>query len=150
MTLHFLAGRLLGFAALALPGILVAAQPDPLDANAAVPAQDYRSPLQHYRAQADELLTALLPHTGKIVDDLCLIRSMQTDAVNHAPAQIMMNTGSQQFGRPSFGSWTLYGLGSESQDLPGFVVLTSAKGTSGGASNYGSGFLPTVYSGIPL
>jgi hypothetical protein len=75
---------------------------------------------------------------------------MQTDAVNHAPAQIFMNTGSQQFGRPSFGSWTLYGLGSESQDLPGFVVLTSAKGTSGGASNYGSGFLPTMYSGVPF
>jgi Protein of unknown function (DUF1501) len=61
-----------------------------------------------------------------------------------------MNTGSQQFGRPSFGSWTLYGLGSESTDLPGFVVLTSAKGTSGGASNYGSGFLPTMYGGVPF
>jgi hypothetical protein len=75
---------------------------------------------------------------------------MQTDAVNHAPAQIMMNSGSQQFGRPSLGSWTLYGLGSESKDLPGFVVLTSAKGTSGGASNYGSGFLPTTFSGTPF
>lgn len=95
-------------------------------------------------------LSEVLPHTAKIADDICLIRSMQTDAVNHAPAQIMMNTGSQQFGRPSFGAWTLYGLGSESKDLPGFVVLTSAKGTSGGASNYGCGFLPTVYGGIPL
>ena len=95
-------------------------------------------------------LSELLPHTSKIVDDLCFVRSMQTDAVNHAPAQIMMNTGSQQFGRPSFGSWTLYGLGSESADLPGYVVLTSAKGTSGGASNYGCGFLPTVYGGIPF
>ncbi len=95
-------------------------------------------------------LSELLPHTSKIVDDLCLVRSMQTDAVNHAPAQIMMNTGSQQFGRPSLGSWTLYGLGSESADLPGYVVLTSAKGTSGGASNYGCGFLPTVYGGIPF
>ena len=75
---------------------------------------------------------------------------MQTDAVNHAPAQIFMNTGSQQFGRPSFGSWTLYGLGSETEDLPGFVVLSSAKGTSGGASNYGCGFLPTVYGGVPF
>jgi uncharacterized protein (DUF1501 family) len=61
-----------------------------------------------------------------------------------------MNTGSQQFGRPSFGAWTLYGLGSEAADLPGFVVLTTVKGTSGGASNYGPGFLPTVYGGIPL
>jgi hypothetical protein len=75
---------------------------------------------------------------------------MQTDAVNHAPAQILMNTGSQQFGRPSFGAWTLYGLGSASEDLPGYVVLTSAKGTSGGASNYGSGFLPTAYAGVPF
>ena len=95
-------------------------------------------------------LAELLPRTGKIADELCFIRSMPTDAVNHAPAQILMNTGSQQFGRPSFGAWTLYGLGSESAELPGFVVLTSAKGTSGGASNYGPGFLPTVYGGIPL
>ena len=95
-------------------------------------------------------LSEVLPHTAKIVDDICLIRSMQTDAVNHAPAQIFMNTGSQQFGRPSFGSWSLYGLGSESEDLPGFVVLTSAKGTSGGASNYGAGFLPTAYGGVPF
>ena len=95
-------------------------------------------------------LSELLPVTSEIVDDICLIRSMQTDAVNHAPAQIFMNTGSQQFGRPSFGSWTLYGLGSETEDLPGFVVLSSAKGTSGGASNYGCGFLPTVYGGVPF
>ena len=95
-------------------------------------------------------LSEVLPHTAKIADELCLIRTMQTEAVNHAPAQIMMNSGSQQFGRPSFGSWTLYGLGSESADLPGFVVLTSAKGTSGGASNYGCGFLPTMYGGTPF
>lgn len=95
-------------------------------------------------------LSEVLPHTAKIADDLCLIRTMQTEAVNHAPAQIMMNSGAQQFGRPSFGSWTLYGLGSESADLPGFVVLTSAKGTSGGASNYGCGFLPTMYGGTPF
>ena len=95
-------------------------------------------------------LSEVLPHTGKIADEICLIRTMQTEAVNHAPAQIMMNSGSQQFGRPSFGSWMLYGLGSESADLPGFVVLTSAKGTSGGASNYGCGFLPTMYGGTPL
>lgn len=92
----------------------------------------------------------LLPHTASLADDLCMVRSMQTDAVNHAPAQILMNTGSQQFGRPSFGAWTLYGLGSECEDLPGYVVLTSAKGTSGGASNYGCGFLPTSYGGVPF
>src|SRR5690606_11069843 len=68
---------------------------------------------------------------------------------NHAPAQIFMSTGSQQFGRPSFGSWSLYGLGSETRDLPGFVVLQSGKkGPSGGNSNWGSGFLPTVYQGV--
>ena len=95
-------------------------------------------------------ISELLPHIGSVVDELCFIRSMQTDAVNHAPAQIMMNTGSQQFGRPSFGAWTLYGLGSDNADLPGYVVLTSAKGTSGGASNYGCGFLPTAYGGVPF
>jgi hypothetical protein len=100
--------------------------------------------------QAGTEFSELIPQIASIADDLCVIRSMQTDAVNHAPAQILMNTGSQQFGRPSFGSWTLYGLGSESENLPGYVVLTSAKGTSGGASNYGCGFLPTVYGGIPF
>ncbi len=95
-------------------------------------------------------LSDVIPHLGAIADDLCLIRSMQTDAVNHAPAQILMNTGNQNFGRPSFGAWTLYGLGSESENLPGYVVLISAKGTSGGASNYGSGFLPNIYGGVPF
>ncbi len=95
-------------------------------------------------------LSELLPQLGTIADDICLVRTVNTDAVNHAPAQIMMNTGSQQFGRPSFGAWTVYGLGSENEDLPGYVVLTSAKGTSGGASNYGCGFLPTVYTGVPF
>ena len=95
-------------------------------------------------------LSELLPHTAKIADDLCFIRSMHTEAVNHAPGQIMMNSGSQQFGRPSFGAWTLYGLGSESADLPGYVVLSSSRGTSGGASNYGCGFLPPSYGGIPF
>lgn len=95
-------------------------------------------------------LSEMLPHTSQLTDDMCLIRSMHTEAVNHAPAQIMLNTGSQQFGRPSLGAWMLYGLGSQSRNLPGYVVLTSAKGTSGGASNYGSGFLPTEYGGIPF
>ncbi len=104
----------------------------------------------HRFGQSSMELSELLPALGGVADDICLIRSLQTDAVNHAPAQIMMNTGSQQFGRPSFGAWTLYGLGSETRDLPGFVVLTSAKGTSGGASNYGAGFLPTAYGGVPL
>jgi hypothetical protein len=95
-------------------------------------------------------LSELLPQLAKVADDICMVRSVQADAVNHAPAQIMMNTGSQQFGRPSLGAWTLYGLGSEAQNLPGYVVLSSAKGTSGGSSNWGCGFLPTMFSGIPL
>ncbi len=96
-------------------------------------------------------ISELLPHTARIVDDMTIIRSMATDAFNHAPAQIFMNTGSQQFGRPSFGAWTLYGLGSESQNLPAYVVMnTGDKGTSGGASNWGSGFLPTVFAGVPF
>jgi hypothetical protein len=95
-------------------------------------------------------LSELLPNLAKIADDICVVRSMQTDAVNHAPAQILMNTGSEQFGRPSLGAWTLYGLGCETDNLPGYVVLSSAKGTSGGASNWGCGFLPTAYAGVPF
>ena len=94
-------------------------------------------------------LSELIPHTAKIVDDLTIVKSMTTDAFNHAPAQILMNTGSQQFGRPSMGAWVTYGLGSESRDLPAFVVFSSGKkGPSGGNSCWGSGFLPTVYQGV--
>src|SRR4030095_15658155 len=91
-------------------------------------------------------LSELLPHLATVADDIAIVKSMKTDAFNHAPGQIMMNTGSQQFGRPSLGAWVTYGLGSESHDLPAFVVFSSgAKGTSGGSSNWGSGFLPSVY-----
>ncbi|HJQ78636.1 MAG TPA: DUF1501 domain-containing protein [Lacipirellulaceae bacterium] len=94
-------------------------------------------------------LSELLPHLATVVDDIAIVKSMATDAFNHAPGQILMSTGSQQFGKPSLGAWTLYGLGSESQNLPGFVVFsTGAKGPSGGNSNWGSGFLPTVYQGV--
>jgi uncharacterized protein (DUF1501 family) len=94
-------------------------------------------------------LSELLPHLATIADDITIVKSMVTDAFNHAPAQIMMNTGAQQFGRPSFGAWLTYGLGSESRDLPGFVVFSSGKkGPSGGNSNWGCGFLPTVYQGV--
>jgi hypothetical protein len=91
-----------------------------------------------------------LPHIAGVADDLTIIRSMNTDAFNHAPGQIFMNTGSQQFGRPSMGAWATYGLGSESRDLPGFVVMSSAGSLSGGAGNFGSGFLPSVYQGVPF
>ena len=100
--------------------------------------------------QSGRSISELLRYTSSVVDELCFIHSMHTEAVNHAPGQIMMNTGSQNFGRPSFGSWSLYGLGSESENLPGYIVLASAKGTSGGASNYGCGFLPTTFAGTPL
>ena len=90
------------------------------------------------------------PHLATVVDDIAIVKSMTTDAFNHAPGQVLMQTGSTQFGRPSMGSWVLYGLGSESQNLPGFVVLNSAGGLSGGAALYGSGFLPTVYQGVPF
>lgn len=100
--------------------------------------------------QSGAELSELLPHLAEVVDDVALIRSMHTDAVNHAPAQIFMNTGSQQFGRPSIGAWSLYGLGSESETLPGYVVLSSAKGTSGGSANWGCGFLPTIHAGTPF
>src|SRR2546423_2983641 len=88
-----------------------------------------------------------LPHLAQVVDDLAIIKSMTTDAFNHAPGQVLMQTGSTQFGRPCFGSWVLYGLGSAAQNLPGFVVLNSAGGLSGGNARFGSGFLATIYQG---
>jgi len=94
-------------------------------------------------------LSELLPSLAGVVDDVAIVKSMVTDAFNHAPAQIEMNTGSQQFGRPSIGAWVTYGLGSVSQDLPGFIVFSSGKkGPSGGNSNWGAGFLPTMYQGV--
>ncbi|NWF85281.1 MAG: DUF1501 domain-containing protein [Bryobacteraceae bacterium] len=88
-----------------------------------------------------------IPNIASCADDICLVRSMYSDAFNHHPGQLLLFTGTQQFGRPTLGAWTLYGLGSESQNLPGFVVLTSGVGTSGGASNFSSGFLPSHYQG---
>jgi hypothetical protein len=94
-------------------------------------------------------LSELLPELATVVDEIAIVKSLTTDAFNHAPAQILMNTGNQQFGRPSLGAWITYGLGSESQDLPAFVIFSSGKkGPSGGNSNWGSGFLPTVYQGV--
>jgi uncharacterized protein (DUF1501 family) len=98
--------------------------------------------------QSGAELSELLPHLAGVVDDIAIVKSMQTDAFNHAPGQIFMNTGSVLFGRPSFGAWTTYGLGSESTDLPAYVVFsTGGKGTSGGASNWGAGFLPSIHQG---
>jgi hypothetical protein len=101
--------------------------------------------------QSGAEVSELLPHFSGIVDDCCIVKGMVSDAFNHAPAQLFMSTGSQIAGRPSFGAWSTYGLGSETKDLPGFVVLQSgAKGPSGGSANWGSGFLPTVHAGVPF
>lgn len=93
-------------------------------------------------------MSEMLPHLAGISDDIAIIRSMTTDSFNHAPAQIFLNTGSPQPGRPSMGSWVTYGLGSEADDLPAFVVLSTGGGTSGGVSNWSSGFLPTIHQGV--
>ena len=93
-------------------------------------------------------LSDLLPHIAGCADDIALIRSMHTDQFNHHPGQLMMNCGVPLFGRPSVGSWINYGLGSESQNLPGYVVLTAGRGLSGGASLWSNGFLPSNYQGV--
>jgi uncharacterized protein (DUF1501 family) len=114
-------------------------------------AELFASKFQFARhGQSGAEISEMLPHLASVVDDIAIIKSMNTHAFNHAPAQILMNTGSTQFGRPSMGAWVTYGLGSESKNLPGFVVLSSAGGTSGGVSNWGCGFLPTVYQGVPF
>ncbi len=93
-------------------------------------------------------LSELLPHLATVADDIAIVKSMHTDAFNHAPGQLLMSTGSMQFGRPSMGAWCTYALGTESQELPAFVVFsTGQKGPSGGASNWGPGFLPSVHQG---
>ena len=93
-------------------------------------------------------LSDLLPHLSKCVDDIAFVRSMHTDQFNHHPGQLMMNTGSGNFGRPSIGSWLNYGLGTECRNLPGYVVLTAGRGLSGGATLWSSGFLPSNYQGV--
>ncbi len=103
---------------------------------------------RHGRSGAE--LSEMLPHLAKVVDEICLIRSMRTDQFNHAPAQIFFNTGFSQPGRPCLGSWVVYGLGAETEDLPAFVVMSTGKGISGGAANWSSGVLPTVYAGVRL
>jgi hypothetical protein len=89
-----------------------------------------------------------LPHLGSVADDLLMVRSLQSEEFNHHPGQLMMQCGVSRFGMPTMGSWLNYGLGSESRDLPGYVVLTAGRGSSGGATLYQSGFLPSSYGGV--
>ena len=93
----------------------------------------------------------LLPKTSEIVDEISIVKTCKAELFNHAPAKLFMNTGSGQFGRPSMGSWVTYGIGSECQNLPGFMVLQSGpRGPRGGAVLWGSGMLPSTYQGVPL
>ena len=101
--------------------------------------------------QSGQEISEILPKIGELADDLCIIRSMQTDQINHDPAHTLMNTGTSIPGRPSMGSWALYGLGSESADLPGYVVLTSVGGGQSqpiAARQWHSGFLPSRFQGV--
>jgi hypothetical protein len=100
------------------------------------------------RGQCGMELSDLLPHMGTVADDLLLVRSMHTDQFNHHPGQLLMQCGRGAFGLPCMGSWLTYGLGSESQNLPGYVVLTAGRGSSGGATLWQSGFLPSVHAGV--
>jgi len=101
------------------------------------------------RGASGAWVSELLPNLGGIVDDLAIVRSVQTDQINHAPAELFLYSGSPRPGRPSMGAWTIYGLGSENRDLPGFVVLLSGgRNPSAGKSVWGSGFLPTTYAGV--
>ena len=92
----------------------------------------------------------LLPHTAQCADDLCVVRSMTTDQINHHTGQLMMACGTPFVGHPSMGAWVTYGLGSESRDLPGFVVLNSGSGADAGSGIWSSGFLPSSYQGVPF
>ncbi|MBL9113917.1 MAG: DUF1501 domain-containing protein [Verrucomicrobiaceae bacterium] len=98
--------------------------------------------------QSGMYFSDLLPHMAKTADEWLKIRSLHTDQFNHHPGQLVLHSGRAAFGLPTIGSWLTYGLGSESRNLPGYVVLTAGRGTSGGASLWQSGFLPSVYAGV--
>lgn len=103
----------------------------------------------HQAGQSGQWISDRLPHLERHIDDLCLIKSMRTDQFNHAPAQLLVQTGDARLGHPSLGSWVLYGLGTDNQNLPGFIVLLSGGNSpDGGKQLWGSGFLPSVYQGV--
>ena len=103
---------------------------------------------RHGQCRAE--LSEMLPHLAGIVDDIAIVRSVHTDLFNHAPAQLFVNTGSGVPGRPSMGAWLSYGIGSDADDLPSFVVLKSGGSLSGGAAMWNAGFLPSVHQGVPF
>ena len=98
--------------------------------------------------ESGQSLSELLPHISEVVDDMAVIRSLHNEEINHAPAQMFLHSGFGRGGRPSFGSWVTYGLGSENKDLPGYVVLLSGPAGGAGTSMWSSGFLPSVHQGI--
>jgi hypothetical protein len=103
----------------------------------------------HQAGASGQWMSDRLPHLERHIDDLCIIRSMRTDQFNHAPAQLLVQTGNARLGYASLGSWVIYGLGTENQNLPGFIVLLSGgKSPDGGKQLWGSGFLPSVYQGV--
>ena len=98
--------------------------------------------------QSGAEISEAMPHLARVADELCFIRSLHTDQFNHAPGQLFLNSGFAQPGRPSLGSWAIYGLGAEARDLPAFVVMSTGDGISGGSALWSSGFLPSVYTGV--
>ncbi|MDE0817818.1 MAG: DUF1501 domain-containing protein, partial [Pirellulaceae bacterium] len=101
-----------------------------------------------YHGESKQELSEVLPHLATVADDISIFNAVHTDQFNHAPAQLFMNTGFGQPGRPSIGSWVKYALGAETNNLPAYVVMNTGGGVSGGAGLYSSGFLPTVYTGV--
>ena len=111
----------------------------------------WASPRQFHRyGDSGTAFSDLLPHTARRADDICVVRSMTTNQINHHTGQLMMACGTPFVGHPSMGAWALYGLGSESRDLPGFVVLNSGSGADAGSGIWSSGFLPSSYQGVPF
>jgi hypothetical protein len=100
------------------------------------------------RGESGQTMSELMPYLGDVADDLAVIRSLHTEEINHAPAQMFLHSGFGRGGRPSFGSWVMYGLGSENQNLPGYVVLLSGPAGGAGTSLWSSGFLPSIHQGI--
>ena len=135
-----------------MPASLTVGQPIAQLQNQQLKCLAPQFPFQRWGTSGQEIAT-VLPHIGSIADDICIVRSLQTTAINHDPAHTFMNTGSTVSGRPSMGSWILYGLGSECDNLPGFVVLTSVGGGQSqpiASRQWHSGFLPSRFQGVPF